>query len=224
VLDWPAFGDALWTVSDTLGIRPEWQLPVLALETGGTFDPAITNAGGCVGLNQFCPGTYPNYVHVPVSEYKQWLASQQLSGPILRYWQDAQRFGPIRSATRLMLAQLGPGLLEQTAQSSGVVFRAPSREYRANASVFDTDRKGFISVEDIANAMARASKLGAVQDALHRAYAMRPGERPTDPVLGEDFEHVTPPLLAKRTHPFLLAGAALALVAAAAYAASAVRG
>ena len=33
-LDWPAFGDALWKVSDRLGIRPEWQLPVIALESG----------------------------------------------------------------------------------------------------------------------------------------------------------------------------------------------
>ena len=57
-LDWPAFGDALWTVSDELGIRPEWQLPVLSLETGGTFDPGAVNTGGCVGLNQFCLGRF----------------------------------------------------------------------------------------------------------------------------------------------------------------------
>src|SRR5271154_4544373 len=132
MLDWPAFGDALWKVSDQLGIRPEWQLPVLSLKSGGTFDPSICNAGGCCGLNQFCPVSY-GYVPVPMDEYRTWTASQQLAGPILNYWRDAMKYGPIRSSTRLMLAQLGQGLLRTAPSLDSVVFRSPSKEYTSNS-------------------------------------------------------------------------------------------
>ena len=146
MLDWPAFGDALWRVSDKLGIRPEWQLPVLSLETGGTFDPAIMNPGGCVGINQFCPSAYSRYVNVPVDEYRTWTASRQLSGPVLNYWRDAAAaYGPIRSATKLMISQLGHALLKRATDLNSVVFASPSREYVANSGL-DGSKKGYITV------------------------------------------------------------------------------
>lgn len=185
MLDWPAFGDALWRVSDELGIRPEWALPVLFLESG--FDPAITNPGNCVGINQFCPSTYNHYVQVPVNDYRAWSASRQLSGPVFDYWRDAQNFGPIRSATRVMLAQLGHKLLQSAPDLNSVVYAAPSREYAGNARVFDPTGKGYFTVADIANVVAHKAKNLAVCEALAYAYALRPNERPRDPVYGDDF-------------------------------------
>lgn len=224
-LDWPTFGAALWRVSDQLGIRPEWQLPVLALETGGTFDPAIMNQNGCVGINQFCPQTYPGYVSVPVNQYRTWPASQQLSGPVLAYWRDALKYGPIRSATRLMLAQFGQRLLATAPALSSVVFRSPSQEYAQNAGL-DIAHNGVITVQDLANAMAYQSRTPAVVNALARAYALRPNERPRDPVYGDDYrsapapfvEPVTPPAPRSDTSPVLVAVGALALTAAAGFA------
>jgi len=185
-LDFPAFGQALWKVSDELGIRPEWQLPVLSLESG--FNPSIVNPYGCVGLNQFCPGTFEHYVPVSVGEYRQWPASEQLAGPILAYWRDALHYGEIRSGTRLELAQLGAALLSKAPNLDSVVFRGPGGAYSANSG-FDTAHKGFITVQDIANALAHQASGHAVQSALAKAYALRPGETPTDPVYGEDFGH-----------------------------------
>jgi len=194
-LDWPAFGDALWKVYDQTGIRPEWQIPVMSLETGGTFDPAICNPSNCCGLNQFCGSTYTHYVHVPISEYRTWLASQQLAGPVLAYWKDALNFGKIRSSARLMVAQLGQGLLRTPASLERVVFRSPSIEYKSNSG-FDTQKKGTITEQDIANSMARQVPRASVKDAIAKAYAMRPGEVVRDPVYGEDYGGggVTPPV------------------------------
>ena len=236
-LDWPAFGDALWKVSDQLGIRPEWQLPVLALESG--FNPAIMNPGGCVGLNQFCPGTYERYVHVPVSEYQTWSASKQLSGPVFEYWRNALKFGQIRSATRLMLSQLGQVLLKTDPALGSVVYQSPSCEYCGNAgldagcrrrtsdcthccapkckSSFVTGCKGYITVQDLANSMAIQVRTSAVQTALAQAYAMRPGDRPRDPVYGDDyppgFSRITPPASPPSGAPAVLGAAFLAFVA-----------
>ena len=216
-LDWPAFGAALWSVSDQLGIRPEWQLPVLSMETGGTFSPSITNSGGCVGLNQFCPGTYSHYVGVPVSTYQTWPASAQLSGPILAYWRDALKYGPIRSATHLMLAQLGQGLLARPAGLGDIVFASPSSAYASNSG-FDSNRKGYITVQDIANAMAVQASRPAVKSALALAYAMRPNEPMSDPVYGDDYQ--TSPLVRPPTDtggsPILVAFGVMAIAAGAA--------
>jgi len=197
-LDWPAFGSALWRVSDQTGIRPEWQLPVISLETAKTFDPAIENPGGCVGLNQFCPSAYSNYVSVPTSEYRTWPASRQLSGPILNYWEDAVRaYGPIQSAAKLMVSQLGHAFLPQAQTLDSVILASPNNEYASNVNL-DPARKGYVTVRDLANALAHHARTPAVRDAIARAYAMRPGERPYDPAYGLDFggsavEVVNPP-------------------------------
>lgn len=222
-LDWSAFGSALWRVSDQTGIRPEWQLPVIALETAGTFDPAIMNPGGCVGLNQFCPSAYSNYVSVPVSQYRTWAASKQLTGPILNYWKDAvEAYGPIRSAAKLMVSQLGHALLPKAQTLDSVIFASPETEYTANINL-DAGRKGYITVRDLANALAHHAKTPEVRDAIARAYAMRPRERPYDPVYGLDFggrpypEVIQPP--AEKPSSFLTALTALGLATAAGVAA-----
>jgi hypothetical protein len=218
MLDWPRFGDALWSVSDELGIRPEWQLPVLYFESGGTFDPSVANAIGCVGLNQFCPtaaGPSP-YLPVPPAQYRAWAASDQLAGPIRAYWRDASRYGPIRSATRLELAQLGPALLARARSLGSTVYAAPSAEYAGNRG-FDAAGKGYFTVFDVADAMARASAAPAVRTALARAYAMRPWERPSDPVFGNDWSTtrpIAPPRLS--IPPSVFTAAAVGVLAAAA--------
>jgi len=208
-LNWPAFGDALWRVSDELGIRPEWVLPVLYFESAKTFDPAIMNSGKCVGLNQLCPSTYSSYVNVPVSEYRTWSASQQLWGPIFNYWRDQERaYGPIRSSTRLMLAQFGHNLLRTASRLDSVVFAAPSAEYAANCPrvpcSLDPTQKGYITVQDVANVMAYAARAPAVRDAISRAYAMRPWSHPTDPVYGTDFGVEPPPIAVPQQEPGIL--------------------
>ena len=213
-------------MSDKLGIRPEWQLPVISLETGGTFDPAIMNPGGCVGINQFCPSTYSRYVNVPVDAYRSWTASKQLAGPVFNYWRDAAAaYGPIRSATKLMLSQLGHVLLKRAQTLDSVVFASPSNEYAANSGL-DVAKKGYITVQDLANTLAPRARSKAVREALGRAYAMRPSERPYNPVYGTDFgfaeaglEILRPPIQqpGPSVGKFFAAMSVLALTAGAGY-------
>jgi hypothetical protein len=211
-LDWPAFGAALWRVNDELGIRPEWVLPVISLETAKTFDPAIVNPYGCVGINQFCGSTYSNYVRVPISEYRIWPASAQLAGPVLDYWRDALKSGPIDSSARLMLAQLSQAKLRTVRNLDDIVFAAPSAEYTNNKS-FDTSNKGYITLRDLASATNAHFRTPAVQQALAYTYAMRPNESPPDEL---KYELVIPPSTSSRSGPLLVIGA-LALTVAAGY-------
>jgi len=167
-LDWPYFGQALWKISDELGIKPEWVLPTLYLES--KFDPSAINTYGCAGLSQFCASAYSHYVNVPVEQYRAWPASAQLSGPIFAYWRDAQAYGPIRSAAQLMIAQLGQNLLPLASSPDSVIFQSPDLAYTRNKS-FDLDQKGYVTVQDIANTMAAYAQKPAVVEAISMAYS-----------------------------------------------------
>ena len=210
-LDWPAFGNALWLVSDRLGIRPEWQLPVLDLESA--LNPASTNSGGCVGLNQLCPSTYSRYVNVPAATYKQWPASAQLSGPVFAYWRDSLAYGRIDSAARLMVAQLGQRLLSTATAPDDTVLAAPSQEYTANSNL-DLSRNGQITVRDLADVLARRARSPEVQEALGRAYAMRPNETPSEDY---SFALVDPPIIKSKAGVIAATVGVIAIVAAASY-------
>lgn len=43
------------SISDKLGIDPNWLMAIIYIETAGTFSPSITNSIGAVGLIQFTP-------------------------------------------------------------------------------------------------------------------------------------------------------------------------
>lgn len=167
-LDQPGTSDALWKINNQLGIRPEWVLAVIYLES--KFNPAATNPSGCVGLNQFCRSTFSNYVGVSPEEYKSWPASAQLSGPIFNYWRDATRSGTIDSAAKLMVAQLSQAALKRAHSPGDVVFSAPSAEYEQNQKVFDPNKKGYFTLGDIAGVLGYLSKLQVVQAAVNDAY------------------------------------------------------
>lgn len=210
-LDWPAFGNALWMVSDRLGIRPEWQLQVLNLES--SLNPSSVNSGGCVGLNQLCPSTYPNYVNVPVNDYRKWTASAQLSGPVFAYWRDALTNGPINSAARLMVAQLGQRLLSTAVAPNDTVLAAPSPGYAANSGL-DLSHDRRITVQDLTDMMTRQARSPAVQEAVARTYALRPNQIP-----GEDFSFalVDPPLIKSKAGVVAATVGVIVIVAAASY-------
>ena len=109
MLDWPTFGDALWRVSDATGIRPEWQLPVLYLESG--FDPSRPNAEGApyYGLAQDY-GPYLTRNGIAPADYLAMSAAEQLSRIVApRLAGMVKVYGPLRSATRVYQANFLPG-------------------------------------------------------------------------------------------------------------------
>jgi hypothetical protein len=187
-LDFPASADALWALYDATGIRPEYAIVAMALESG--LDPGITNSAGYAGLNQMSPGTYPD-------GYTDWLASEQISQVITPYWAaHVKAFGAVRSGTRLEQGNFYPASLKTARNLGSLIVSADGRgpassaenaaAYAGNAGVFDPQKTGVITVQGVADALER--KLGAaVQSAIAQTYNARPSESARDPVYGEDF-------------------------------------
>ncbi len=176
----PASYVALWSLFDQGGPRPEYVLPVLWAES--SFDPTVINSIGCAGVNQACQGLL-NQLGVSAATYASWPASQQIRLGLTPYM---LAYSPLRSGTRVYQANYLPVTLATARSLSSVLARAGTSYYSSNAG-FDTDRKGFITVQDLANSVARAAAQPAVQRAIAAAYALRPNESPQDPVYGQDY-------------------------------------
>jgi len=190
-LDFPAFATVYWQEFDAGRLpRPEYLLPVLYNESG--FSTTVTNSIGCVGLNQMCPPNVPD-------GYGDWSASQQLQSGIAPMFQSIiSHFGQIRSGTRAYQANFLPSTLATATTLDSVLATQGSSDnipgsslseaavYNANPGL-DWDGKGYITVADLGHFVAKQSASEAVQNALAAMYAARPGEKPHDPVRGEDF-------------------------------------
>ncbi len=189
MLDFPASADALWRLYDLTGIRPEYAIVSMALESG--LNPAATNSAGYAGLNQMAPGTYPD-------GYTDWLASEQIAQVIAPYWSaHVQAYGAVRSGTRLEQGNFYPASLKTARNLGSVIVAADGRgaassgenvaAYKGNAEAFDPRATGAITVQGIADALELQAGKSYVAQAIQQAYASRPGESPRDPVYGEDF-------------------------------------
>lgn len=175
----------LWALYDKSGIRPEYVLPMLYLES--SFNPAADNGRGYVGLAQdFTP--YLARKGVDAATYKTWTAAQQLSTVVVpRLAELAAHYGTPRSATRVYQMNFLPATLSSALSLGAPLAWRGSDTYSANA--FDKSGKGAIVVADLANAMAYELRQPEVKAAIARAYALRPSEGPPDrrPATGADF-------------------------------------
>jgi hypothetical protein len=87
--DW----QALWTWATKLGTTPD-VIGITLFEESG-MDPGAKNSIGCVGLNQFCPGTYEYWVNIPANEYLILSMAQQLDY-IGAFWQSKPAWSTAR--------------------------------------------------------------------------------------------------------------------------------
>jgi hypothetical protein len=87
--DW----QALWNWANKLGTTPE-VIGITLFEESG-MNPGAKNSIGCVGLNQFCPGTYEYWVKIPAEDYLTLSMAQQLDyiGP---FWQSKPSWSTAR--------------------------------------------------------------------------------------------------------------------------------
>jgi len=89
-----SFWVALWGVASSLGASP-YVLGLLLYEESG-INPAAQNAQdlsvACVGINQFCPGTYEYFVSMPAAQYLALSAEEQLPY-VAKYWASKPRAG-----------------------------------------------------------------------------------------------------------------------------------
>jgi hypothetical protein len=185
MLDFPAAGQALWIIFDRLGIRPEYALSSLWVESG--LNPAASNAAGApyYGINQES-GTWLQDRWIDSADYLTWPASQQLLEVVLPSWgQMISATGVIpKSGTRVEQMNFLPASLKTATSLGDVLTRSPSATYSANAAL-DVGHKGYITVTDISHFVSHA--VPAIQSVIAQTYALRPGETPQDPVFGTDF-------------------------------------
>jgi hypothetical protein len=85
-----SFWSALWAVASRLGASP-YVLGLVLYEESG-INPAEKNSIGCVGINQFCPGTYEYFVDMPPAQYLELSAEEQLTY-VAKYWASKPRAG-----------------------------------------------------------------------------------------------------------------------------------
>jgi hypothetical protein len=189
-----AFPVALWAFSDTTGIRPEWIVPVLYSESG--LNPAQPNAQGYpyYGLNQIS-AKFLSARGIAPADYLTWPASAQLTRVVAPYMNAQQSaFGALRSGTRVYQSNFLPATLKTATSLDSVIATQthPCTGGRTNDvycanSVFDYQKKGTITVGDLAHFVSKAAGNTYVQRVIASAYAARPGEKETDPVYGLDF-------------------------------------
>lgn len=193
-LDFPASAEALWSIYDAGGPRPEYLIPVLARESGlWTF---ATN-GYTHGLNQISTAWLEKR-GIAVDDYlHKWLPSQQLSRIVKGYMMmHVAQFGPIGSGVKCYLMNFLPAFVRdgKTELSQVIAVRgAPgdSGAFYSGNSGLDVKGTGKITVGDLAFViykMLRGDEYGAiVQDAIARTYEARSTEQVHDPIYGEDY-------------------------------------
>lgn len=208
---------ALWALYDATGVRPEWLLPTLQIESG--LDPSVPNAQGYpyYGLNQIA-GSALQAQGIDPTDYLTWPASQQIArvvGPYVA--SQVATYGALRSGLKVYLANFYPAALPSSGSLAAHVVCKPARPcvphdpdpYCANAAL-DVDHSGCITVGDLATLVQRAAQSPAVAAAIASAYRVRPGQ-PTNPTYGLDYGAVVASA-SSTGHAVVIAGVAAAAV------------
>jgi hypothetical protein len=139
------------------GINPDWLLNVMATETAGTFNPAITNPLGYTGLIQF-GGAAAKDVGTTTGALRGMSAVQQLVYVFKYLDLKMKQYGAIDSEAKLYAA-VGAG--NYSTDDQAVKFRQGQRAYALNRNVWDVNRDGQIQQWEFGP--AARSHLGAGQ-------------------------------------------------------------
>jgi hypothetical protein len=178
---------ALWSISDATGVRPEYLIPVLYLESG--FDSTRQNAQGApyYGIAQTM-GAHLTALGTTPAAFLTLGQGGQIRLAVAPYYASAVRtYGPIRSATRAYLANYLPARLATVHSLAQIVEPGGTAFYSSNRVALDPLRHGAITLSDLALVMGRAAAAPEARAAIARAYVLRPSERPRDAVYGQDF-------------------------------------
>lgn len=113
-----AFWTAIWEVAGRLHADASVLCFILYEESG--INPAAQNSIGCVGINQFCPGTYEGFVSIPKDQYLALAAEDQLVPYVEKYW-AAGPAGSLAMARDIFWRSLLPATWKPNADPSTVV-------------------------------------------------------------------------------------------------------
>lgn len=179
---------ALWSIYDATGIRPEYLLPVLYFESG--FNPSLANAAGLpyYGIAQTAASHLAALGTTP-ADFLALSAGAQIRLAVAPYFRTVVKsYGPVGSATRAAQANFLPATLQSVPDLSQVLAHAGTRTFADNARAFGAAGASAIRVADLALTMSKSAAAPAVASATARAYELRPSAgRPRNAVFGSDF-------------------------------------
>jgi tape measure domain-containing protein len=151
----PDFLDKLKIGSQKRGINPDHLLNVMAVETGGTFNPAAKNPNSTAsGLIQFMAKT-ANELGTTTAALRSMSATKQLDY-VFKYF-DHYFKGKDLSTQGALYSAVGTGKVGR--DDEAVVMRRGDRGYAGNAPTWDRNGDGIIKQGEMA--LAAIAKLGA---------------------------------------------------------------
>ncbi|MGA9994653.1 MAG: tape measure protein, partial [Pyrinomonadaceae bacterium] len=151
----PGFLPKLIAGSQARGMNPDHLLNVMAVETSGTFNPAIKNPTSTAsGLIQFMEAT-ARALGTTTAEIRKMSATSQLDY-VFKYF-DKFYGGKNLSTQGAVYGAVGPGRVG--VNDSSVLMRRGDRGFEGNAATWDVDRNGLIQQWELAT--AAINKLGA---------------------------------------------------------------
>jgi peptidoglycan hydrolase-like protein with peptidoglycan-binding domain len=149
----PEFIKGVEAMAGRLGAKPEHILAAMSFETGGTFDPKITNSIGATGLIQFLPSTAEE-LGTTTGQLRNMSAVEQL--PFVEKYLEQHKNGkPLDS-----LEAVYTSILSGSPKSpDDVLFRQGTRAYDQNP--LDWNKDGKITARE-ATTIVGANMFGGV--------------------------------------------------------------
>jgi hypothetical protein len=170
-----AFWQTLWNVANDLDADPK-VLGLLLFEESG-INPAAKNSIGCVGINQFCDGTFGGFVDISKDAYLALSAEAQLDPYVKKYW-AAGPSGSLATPRDNFWRSLLPATWKADADPSAVV-NDPAvlgASYAAKVSAANPlgQTGDVITAGDIDRYLARVASSAGWQLALQKIDAFDP--------------------------------------------------
>ncbi len=132
-------------LADRIGASPDSLAAVVSFETAGTFDPAIRNPDGAVGLIQFT-SIAAKGLGTTRDKLARLTALQQLPY-VERFFELAGVVGRMKNPTDTYLGVIAPAFVGRGPDVA--IYSAPDNRYEANKKL-DRENKGVITVTDAA--------------------------------------------------------------------------
>ena len=155
-LEYKIFVQKIMTISQNLGINPEYIMKVIAFETGGSFNPAQRNGlgSGATGLLQFMPGTAIN-LSTSTSNLAKMSALAQLDY-VQKYLEKRISIsGKLKTLSDVYLAVFSPAFIGRP--STYVAYYKEEDAYKQN-KIFDVNNDGKMTVGEIVDTVNQKTK------------------------------------------------------------------
>jgi hypothetical protein len=152
----PDFLPKLIAGAQSRGLNPDHLLNVMAVETSGTFNPAIKNpTSSASGLIQFMANTAKS-LGTSTAALRAMTATHQLDYVFKYFDQSIKKYGPLDTQGKVYAA-VGAGKVGRTDES--IVMRRGDRGYEGNKATWDRNLDGLITQGEMG--VAALNKLGA---------------------------------------------------------------